>query len=370
MGLTLYCALLDNNGNLNLGYKKIKNKLSLLVSKAIDQNIKESEVIKLMNEFLYNYDKQILDSKMIVTILSTLQNMVSMYLMSIQYYTMIDDETLLNNFLIMFTISLDLKSNSGSCYNFVNSSIYTIDEYIESIPEKMNLGGTSISRIGYLKKEASTGIFNTEVIKDLDNVKIYNEDINIAYNIKEIVSEDGIIIVYYINFLSFFILAVEDYITNKIYLYQHFVDSANVINLEKNMQLIYKLAFTSVREYYITKLLKNERNLTDKVEVYSKPIKSDKSGNFIVKKIMIAPYKRKLPKDSIRSNGKEKDALKFNIILNEDETFVNSFLRNQKYKNNKLTDTDLVNFDNNVRILPKQNLEININKTNIFSQSK
>lgn len=51
------------------------------------------------------------------------------------------------------------------------------------------------------------------------------------------------------------------------------------------------------------------------------------SANQLMRMVCVAPYRRKLAPDWKHSKDRYEEALKFNIILKEDETFVGSFIR-------------------------------------------
>ena len=222
--------------------------------------------------------------------------------------------------------------------------------YIYSLPlnAMQEILEDTLTRTGYLKPEYRFGtVFKClpdkeRSLYEKDLSSNLSEGIPLQYNIREILSEDGINVFYFIYNDDFLITVEEDYSVNRVVAQMVFMDVLNSFNTDETMKGVLVDFYMQVRERYKSFISDPNKTVSD-IEIENVIFKSDAttdSEEYIYKKRFIAPYKRKLPSGQKPTSDKRDLAAKFNIQLEPDEVFVNSFLRKQRYKKDTLLPTE------------------------------
>lgn len=199
------------------------------------------------------------------------------------------------------------------CRRYYIEEMYELEEF-----KKLN-------RLGYLKQEFCTG---TMLIEDDDKPYKFTFD----YDIREVVNVDGIEIVYTMYSDDFVVTVVEDYTRGQIFANIIFYDFSTAHNTDETITMSLVVFYMRLRDKYV-EMVNTKDMVTKEItfdDVWNTEHKQRNDEDYIRKPIFIAPYRRKLPKGKV-SEEKKQEALKFNIILGDNETFVNSFIRKQRY---------------------------------------
>lgn len=156
---------------------------------------------------------------------------------------------------------------------------------------------------------------------------------DLSYFIQEVVTSQGIIIYYYIKSDDYTICVTEDCITGLVtinsgyYEYSHNVNGHIIQQSHRDDLAVFNYMYQEVRKKYSSLINEKTNTILTKRSNEVTQQKVDR----LKETINIAPYKRKLAVNSKRSNYDADFANKFNIILEDDEVFVNSFSRIQNY---------------------------------------
>lgn len=236
--------------------------------------------------------------------------------------------------------TLHVKSNVLPLLLFTNISARSLEEVDEFIM-KSNL--TVYQRTGFLKPEYALGEFKVE-----DSPMFKKRTVRsfpIQYYVNEIIHREGVVIKFQIFARDYLIFAIDDYINNKQVLYIMFYDSSQD-NSDFNIQQTAFMFYAAVRDDYARKI-NQEKYTMPSIDLDEAEEEFDDDDNKYGKKLIrIAPYIRFLPKGAKRGEGKVEEAARFNMVLQDDETFVNSFDRHCRVlKENLDRDVEDIRFE-------------------------
>lgn len=286
----------------------------------------------------------------------------------------------------LITVGTLMKDEDGSLVKHMGVQHSIVDgDYLSSYRMK------PIKRVGYIDSQYATATIE-DVISDA-SINLSNPTIDLCVELarcdnfkctyKEVITSEGIKVLYYLSSDSYSSVYVEDYVTGMIYsnTFKSTIDvsscaintmsrtvefngmtSANVQNYQNalsNLMLTeaYESSFNNgtlqrifliFRELYVNRV-SDKRYTTNKAYIYDNIFtdkvqlvssnqntcsvdKSDKA--YCYKKIFIAPYKRRTKYGNWASSDLISTALSYNIVLDKGETLVLGFIRNQRYLDN------------------------------------
>ena len=201
-------------------------------------------------------------------------------------------------------------------------------------------GGLVLNRAGFLKFEDQFGcIYLEEPISKYKTLK---------YIIQEVVTSKGVKVTFKIFIGNTLVQVLEDYTDNRFMLqvdYLALPDDKDPLD-ELGVELLAVECYRVVWAHYCS--IVNDRVRVE-VDSVIKDFDVDESyeevsneNEYDRKLVYIAPYRRKLPKGAKRDQDRYDLALKFNIVLESDETVVTGFKSKRRILKSTPTGEDIV----------------------------
>lgn len=354
--LIMYLFMDTTINKLSVGNLRISNNFTNALNVLFNEKLSMRETVRDMHKCLGVKEATIDNTKYVERLnaldfdlfyLQTYLYLYSFYLIQTKLYTSYATMTTFENGIRNIHNSyIDLNDKVSDIYTYLRESKISIQNYLEqtgldTMPTTAQIldsrrfeldelleheDFTSINRIGYLKEEYCRG--NLEVIKKGLDMKF-----DFSYDIREVVNEDGIEIVYTMYSTDFIVTVIEDYTRGKIFSNLLFYDINVANNTGETILSTLFVFYLELRKLYLS-MISDKEKVTNEItldDIWHESYSTYANTNYIKKPIFIAPHKRKYAKGCVVDQDKKKQALKFNIVLEDNEVFINSFIRKQRY---------------------------------------